>query len=146
MKHRTPPAGYPITRASSQWDDITQPGQSDYEMTEMRRRRAEKISKAYELAVSGKHETEELRRRVANIEIAHEATRRDIGQIKEGQAGLAHVADQIFDAVRSRNEQDREAKKLEATEGGAWRRQFVQTVVALAMVALAIVTLAMNKC
>lgn len=146
MTRRTPPRGYPVAQSSPEtWDDHTHPGMSEYELTEMRRRRREKLSEAHSMAKEVKFAYEELKRRMGNAELQIEATRRDISQIKEGQVGLMAVANQIMVEVKTRNDTDQSEKRLEATEGGAWKRQMLASALAAGAVIVAVISLA-GKC
>lgn len=142
---RTSPKGVPIVRASSNWDDVTQPGMSEYELTEMRRRRAQKLSLAYEMVLQVQSAQEDLKRRMGNAEMALDANRRDLVQIKEGQVGLLAVAEQIMSEIKKRNDNETAVARIHMTESGAWKRQLLAVAVAAGALIVSVIVAA-SRC
>lgn len=146
ISRKTNPRGNPVVPRESWDDDVTRPGMDEFELLEMRRKRSRKISEAYDFSKTAARDIEELSKKVANVSLEHASMRNDIAEIKTGQIGITHLAEQIFSAVRKRDEEDKDARKLATTEGGAWKRTLAQLLITTGAVAVAIVSLAISKC
>lgn len=144
MTRRTPPAGYPVARAPSQaeWDDMTQPGMSEYELTEMRRRRAEKISKGYATALNAQRLGEDNSKGIADLRLAHQEMSREVFKIREDQLGLVHTASQIHKQIQEMSDSRKDGVK----ESAAWKRQITQSLIAACAVGVSLAAILSNKC
>lgn len=160
---RTPPHGVRTTsrmrsviEPPDSDDDVTSPpvDLSELEQNAWRLRRLERknseVNSLFQGIESRMAVVDESRAnmalRIGNLEVAQSQTGKEVRQIKEGQIGLAHVANQIFEEVKKINGKESERERFQRSESGAWKRQLVQSLIALVAVAVALASLLINRC